>query len=124
MFSGDRINETEDRAVLHVALRNRCNSPIYVDGKDVMPEVNAVLKQIEIFSEQGHLRAMEGLYREGCIRHREHRHRRLRPRACHGDRGVKTLCCPAYQDPLCLEYRRYPYHGDTEEVCRRRQHSS
>ena len=50
MFSGDRINETEGRAVLHVALRNRSNSPVYVGGKDVMPEVNAVLKQMEIFS--------------------------------------------------------------------------
>lgn len=50
MFSGDRINETENRAVLHVALRNRSNTPIYLEGKDVMPEVNAVLKQMEIFS--------------------------------------------------------------------------
>jgi glucose-6-phosphate isomerase len=39
MFSGERINFTEDRAVLHVALRNRSNTPILVDGKDVMPEV-------------------------------------------------------------------------------------
>ena len=52
MFSGDRINETENRAVLHIALRNRSNSPIYVDGKDVMPEVNAVLRQMEGFSGQ------------------------------------------------------------------------
>lgn len=50
MFAGDRINETEKRAVLHVALRNRSNSPIYLDGKDVMPEVNAVLEQMERFS--------------------------------------------------------------------------
>ncbi|MBW2144390.1 MAG: glucose-6-phosphate isomerase [Deltaproteobacteria bacterium] len=50
MFSGDRINETENRAVLHVALRNRSNTPVSVDGKDVMPEVNAVLKQMEVFS--------------------------------------------------------------------------
>ena len=50
MFSGDRINETEGRAVLHVALRNRGNSPVYVAGKDVMPEVSAVLKQMEFFS--------------------------------------------------------------------------
>ena len=50
MFSGDRINETEGRAVLHVALRNRSNSPVYLRGKDVMPEVNAVLNQMEIFS--------------------------------------------------------------------------
>ena len=41
MFAGEKINTTEDRAVLHVALRNRSNRPILVDGKDVMPEVNA-----------------------------------------------------------------------------------
>ncbi len=50
MFSGDRINETENRAVLHIALRNRENSPIYVDGKDVMREVNAVLEKMKGFS--------------------------------------------------------------------------
>src|SRR5262245_24380409 len=43
MFAGEKINITEHRAVLHVALRNRSNRPILVDGKDVMPEVNAVL---------------------------------------------------------------------------------
>ena len=52
MFKGDRINETEKRAVLHVALRNRSNTPIYLDGKDVMPEVNAVLRQMSQFSER------------------------------------------------------------------------
>ena len=51
MFTGDKINETENRAVLHTALRNRTNTPIYVDGKEVMPEVNAVLNQIEGFSD-------------------------------------------------------------------------
>jgi glucose-6-phosphate isomerase len=50
MFSGDRINETEDRPVLHIALRNRGNSPVYVDGKDVMPQVNEVLKKMKAFS--------------------------------------------------------------------------
>ncbi len=50
MFSGQHINETEDRAVLHVALRNRSNAPIQVDGQDVMPAVNAVLDQMEAFS--------------------------------------------------------------------------
>lgn len=51
LFSGDKINGTEDRAVLHTALRNRSNSPVYVDGKDVMPGVNAVLSQMKDFSE-------------------------------------------------------------------------
>ncbi|WP_456311289.1 glucose-6-phosphate isomerase [Serratia proteamaculans] len=52
MFSGEKINRTEDRAVLHVALRNRSNTPIVVDGKDVMPEVNAVLEKMKGFSER------------------------------------------------------------------------
>ncbi len=52
MFSGEKINRTEDRAVLHVALRNRSNTPILVDGKDVMPEVNAVLEKMKHFSER------------------------------------------------------------------------
>jgi glucose-6-phosphate isomerase len=52
MFSGAKINGTEDRAVLHVALRNRSNRPIQVDGKDVMPAVNAVLKKMRDFTDR------------------------------------------------------------------------
>jgi glucose-6-phosphate isomerase len=52
MFTGQKINATEDRAVLHVALRNRSNTPVFVDGEDVMPEVNAVLEQMKAFSEE------------------------------------------------------------------------
>ncbi|MBR6663908.1 MAG: glucose-6-phosphate isomerase [Alphaproteobacteria bacterium] len=51
MFKGEKINQTENRAVLHVALRNRENSPIFVDGKNVTPEINAVLAKIKKFSE-------------------------------------------------------------------------
>ena len=51
MFSGEHINTSENRAVLHVALRNRSNQPMLVDGKDVMPAVNAVLQQMAAFSE-------------------------------------------------------------------------
>jgi glucose-6-phosphate isomerase len=51
LFKGDRINVTEDRPVLHVALRNRSNTPVYVDGKDVMPDVNGVLAHMKEFSE-------------------------------------------------------------------------
>ena len=50
MFAGEKINETENRAVLHVALRNRTHDPILLGGRDVMPEVNAVLGQMERFS--------------------------------------------------------------------------
>ena len=52
MFSGDKINETEGRAVLHTALRNRSNTPVYVEGSDVMPGVNKVLAQMKAFSEK------------------------------------------------------------------------
>jgi glucose-6-phosphate isomerase len=51
MFTGEKINTTEDRAVLHVALRNRSNRPILVDDEDVMPAVNRVLDKMRHFSE-------------------------------------------------------------------------
>ncbi len=50
MFTGDKINTTENRAVLHIALRNRANTPIMVEGKDVMPDVNRVLDKMKDFS--------------------------------------------------------------------------
>lgn len=49
MFSGEKINFTENRAVLHIALRNRSNAPVMVDGSDVMPAVNAVLAHMKDF---------------------------------------------------------------------------
>ncbi len=52
MFLGEVINETEGREVLHTALRNRSNTPVIVDGQDVMPDVNAVLAKMETFSNQ------------------------------------------------------------------------
>lgn len=51
MFRGEKINVTEQRAVLHIALRNRSNRPIIVDGEDVMPAVNRVLGHMRTFSE-------------------------------------------------------------------------
>lgn len=52
MFSGEEINKTEGRAVLHTALRNRSNKPVIVDGEDVMPAVNAVLEKIKLFTDK------------------------------------------------------------------------
>ncbi|HEY5823045.1 MAG TPA: glucose-6-phosphate isomerase, partial [Cyclobacteriaceae bacterium] len=54
MFQGDRINKTESRSVLHVALRNRSNTAVVVDGENVMPEVNKVLDQMKKFADQLH----------------------------------------------------------------------
>lgn len=52
MFNGEKINNTENRAVLHIALRNQSDTPIYVDGQDVMPEVRDVLQRIKVFTEK------------------------------------------------------------------------
>jgi glucose-6-phosphate isomerase len=54
MFKGDKINATEDRSVLHVALRNLSGNPIYSEGKDVMPQVKQVLAQMRAFSNKVH----------------------------------------------------------------------
>jgi glucose-6-phosphate isomerase len=51
MFAGEKINNTEHRAVLHVALRNRSGRPVVVDGQDVMPDVRRVLEQMTAFSD-------------------------------------------------------------------------
>ncbi len=51
MFEGEKINKTENRPVLHIALRNRSNTPILVDGEDVMPKVNEVLEKMRNFSD-------------------------------------------------------------------------
>ncbi len=51
LFSGEKINTTEHRAVLHTALRNRSNQAIYVDGQDVMPDINKVLSKMRTFCE-------------------------------------------------------------------------
>ena len=56
MFKGEKINVTEKRAVLHVALRNRANTPINVDGRDVMPAVNRVLAHMRRFQRGGAFR--------------------------------------------------------------------
>ncbi|MCK5826521.1 MAG: glucose-6-phosphate isomerase [Desulfuromusa sp.] len=52
MFSGEKINATEQRPALHTALRNRSNRPILVDGEDVMPQINAVLQKMAVFCQQ------------------------------------------------------------------------
>ncbi|MBY3246953.1 glucose-6-phosphate isomerase [Rhizobium laguerreae] len=61
MFSGKAINFTEDRAVLHTALRNRSNTPVLVDGKDVMPDVNAVLAAMGKFADDVRSGTLKGV---------------------------------------------------------------
>lgn len=52
MFSGEMINTTEKRSVLHIALRNRSNTPVYVDHNDVMPQINEVLQKMKLFTDK------------------------------------------------------------------------
>lgn len=59
MFGAEKINFTENRAVLHVALRNRSNTPIVLDGKDVTPDVNAVLAHMKDFTEEVNLEQVD-----------------------------------------------------------------
>ena len=91
MFAGEQINITEDRAVLHIALRNRSNRPILVDGQDVMPEVNGVLARMRAFTERVRSGAWRGPHRPADHRRRQHRHRRLRPRPAD---GLRRRCSP------------------------------
>lgn len=60
MFDGEAINLTENRAVLHVALRNMSNHPVMVDGKNVMPDVNEVLDKMEHFTSRLHTGELKG----------------------------------------------------------------
>lgn len=60
MFSGEKINETEGRSVLHIALRNRSDQPVYVDGQDVMPGVREVLQKMERLCDRIHSGAWTG----------------------------------------------------------------
>ncbi|MFI5130915.1 MAG: glucose-6-phosphate isomerase [Chitinophagales bacterium] len=54
MFNGEKINETENRAVLHIALRNLSKKPVFADGKDVMPDVKKVLRKMKSFADSVH----------------------------------------------------------------------
>jgi glucose-6-phosphate isomerase len=61
MFSGEQINITENRAVLHTALRNRSGNAVYVDGQDVMPEIRQTLDKMRIFTRRLHNRDCQGI---------------------------------------------------------------
>ena len=86
MFAGDHINTTEDRAVLHVALRMPPGSVLQVDGQDVVGDVHAVLDKMGDLSDRIRNGSWTGATGERIARRGQHRHRRLGPRSRHGDR--------------------------------------
>jgi glucose-6-phosphate isomerase len=88
MFRGDKINITEDRAVLHVALRMPRSESIVVDGKDLVADVHAVLDKMAGFSEQGAQWGVERAHGQTHSQRDQYRYRRLGPGTCDGLRGA------------------------------------
>ena len=91
MFRGEKINITENRAVLHVALRRREGAAIVVDGENVVPQVHAVLDKMADFSNRVRSGEWKGHTGKADPQRHQHRHRRLRPRAGDGLRGAQAL---------------------------------
>ncbi len=91
MFRGEKINVTENRAVLHVALRAPKGASIVVDGVNVVPEVHAVLDRMAEFANRVRSGAWKGHTGKRIRNVDQHRHRRLRPGAGDGLRGAEAL---------------------------------
>ena len=96
MFRGERINVTEDRAVLHVALRAPRGADIRVDGDNVVPEVHDVLRPHGRLRRAGAQRRLARPHRQAHPQRRQHRHRRLRPGPGDGLRGAAPLQRPRH----------------------------
>ena len=94
MFRGEKINVTEDRAVLHVALRAPRDASIVVDGEDVVPARPRGARPDGRLREPRPRRRVEGAHRQAHPQRRQHRHRRLGPRAGDGLRGAAALLRP------------------------------
>ena len=105
MFAGERINTTENRAVLHVALRMPRDATLIVDGVDVVAQVHEVLDRMAAFSQQVGQATGSGFTGLPITDDRQHRHRRLRPRAGHGVRGAALLCRPRPDVPFRIQCR-------------------
>ena len=103
MFRGEKINVTEKRAVLHVALRAPKGASIVVDGENVVPQVHAVLEKMAGFSEPSAQRGVEGRHRQAHSQRGEHRDRRLRPRAGDGLRSAEALQRSGHDVPFRLQ---------------------
>ncbi len=105
---GEKINVTEKRAVLHVALRAPRGESIVVDGQNVVPEVHAVLDKMAAFSRPRPRSAQwKGHTGKRIKQRRQHRHRRLRPGAGDGLRGAAPLQPARHDVPLRVERRRH-----------------
>ncbi len=103
MFRGDRINTTENRSVLHVALRVPRGTSL--DGRDVVADVHEVLDRMASFADRIRSGAWTGSYRQADPQRRQHRDRRIRPRPRDGLRGAAPLRPARHDLPVRLERR-------------------
>ena len=106
MFAGEPINDTEQRAVLHIALRRPGSQPLAVGGRDVMPEVAAARAHVLAFSTAVRSGTWTGAGGATHRRRRQPRHRRLRPRAGDGHRSADAVRPRGPADALRLQRRR------------------
>ena len=111
MFRGEKINITENRAVLHVALRAPRGASIVVDGENVVPQVHAVLDKMADFSNRVRSGALERSHRQTHSQRHQYRHRRLRPRAGDGVRGAEALQRAGDDVSFCFQRRRHRLRG-------------
>ena len=120
MFRGEKINITENRAVLHVALRAPRGATILVDGENVVPAGPCRARQDGGLLRPRPARRLEGPHRQAHPQRHQHRHRRLRPRAGDGLRGAAALQRPRPDLPLRLQRRRHRFRrGDPRPRPRR-----
>ncbi len=120
MFRGDHINVSEDRAVLHVALRMPRGTSLVVDGVDVVKEVNDVLDAMSSFCERVRSGEWKWSHRQADPQHRQYRDRRIRPRSCDGLRGTAPLHPSRSDDAVRVQCRLDRLcGGDTRPVCGR-----
>jgi glucose-6-phosphate isomerase len=105
MFRGEKINITENRAVLHVALRAPRGASIVVDGQNVVPQVHAVLDKMSDFCNRVRTGAWKGQTGQSIPECRQHRHWRVGPGPCDGLRNPQVLQRAQHDVPLRLERR-------------------
>ena len=120
MFSGEKINVTEKRAVLHVALRATKDESIMVEGKNVVPRSPRRARSDDGICESGPQRPMERAYRQARTQRDQHWYRRLRSRPRHGLRGAEVLQPAQHDVPLHLERGQHGLcRGYARPKCRR-----
>ena len=105
MWRGDKINVTEQRSVLHIALRAARSDKFMVDGVNVVPDVYAVLDRMSPVFRSRSQRRMERFYRQAHQKRYQYRHRRIRSRSGNGIRSVASLQRARHDIPFCLERR-------------------